>query len=131
MVDETEWPRTEYILSQTAYIARKPGGVSEVLQAGTKIVFQGRPGPHMEATDDAGRAAKARAGEQFTDPLRRLHLQASRPDATDLLEAIANRLVGTPTTPLPVLTPQAAPAAPQPPPAPAVPPPPPPSAPKR
>lgn len=65
-----------YRLLEKAEIARVPGGGRELLDAGTEIIYLGRPGPHMEPLNDAARAQFAAAGAaaMTLDPTARLDL---------------------------------------------------------
>lgn len=67
-MNEPTYPRGKYRLTMKAYASRKPGGDLEMLEPGTEIEYEGKPGPHMEALDDDAKVAKALAGEQRLDP---------------------------------------------------------------
>ena len=88
MAQQQEWPEATYILRQAAFMPTKPGGRCQWLQAGASVTYQGKPGPHMEATCEEGREALKRAGEQTLSPLNRLALHGTSDD--DLLEAMRN-----------------------------------------
>lgn len=61
-----DWPKGTYRLTETAYMPRVPGGVSEHLAAGTEVVYEGKPGPHMEPLDSGAKDARKRADEGET-----------------------------------------------------------------
>jgi len=122
MAQQENWPTCEYRLTARAYIGRSPEKRHEMLEPGTIIVYDKMPGPHMEAIDDEGRAAKSRAREQNIDPFRHMG-RFYKPEADDLLDAIVARLGLQPTpaavTPKqPAAPPAATPPAPPPPPPP-------------
>jgi hypothetical protein len=129
-MEDNEWPETDYILSETAYMPRAPGGVNEHLKKGTKVRYHGEPGPHMEPTDKAGEDARARVSHKTLNPLQRIPLRGQNEDSImDQLRDALNNAPGRPT-PLPgrnMTPPPPVPPVNDPPPkAPAVPPPPPP-----
>jgi hypothetical protein len=68
MPDDDGWPECDYTLTQRAYAPRVPGADPEMLDAGTVVRYKGKPGPHMQATDDEGRIAIAMAGNQTLNP---------------------------------------------------------------
>lgn len=67
-MSEIIFPRGRYRLTQKALMPRNPGGEPELLLPGTEVIYEGKPGPHMEALDDDAKVAKALAGEQRLDP---------------------------------------------------------------
>jgi len=66
MVD-APWPAAKYRLLDRAYMGMFPGDEPRIVEAGAEVIWDGKPGPHMEALDDEGRAAKERAGIQRLD----------------------------------------------------------------
>lgn len=72
--DTTQYPTGRYVLNQKAHMARTPGGDVEMLEGGTEIVYDGKPGPHMDALDDDARLAKAMAGQQDLHPENKIAL---------------------------------------------------------
>ena len=66
MVD-APWPAAKYRLLDRAYMGMFPGDEPRIVEAGAEVIWDGKPGPHMEALDDDGRAAKERAGFQRLD----------------------------------------------------------------
>ena len=86
MVQATEWPEAQYTLTQKAYAPLQPGGPAQLLERGTVITHDGKPGPHMTPMCEKGREAHRLAGEQTLDPLRRLPLNGV--SDTDLIDAL-------------------------------------------
>lgn len=79
------WPTARYRITQKSYLPRHLGGDFEIIDpdyvgpglrepAPQYVVWDGKPGPHMEATDDAGREAIARAGKQSLTPANSLSM---------------------------------------------------------
>lgn len=76
--DVPKWPAGRYKLTQESYIGRIPGADHEKLPAGTEIIWDGLPGPHMEPIDAQAIANVAHAertvGMQTLDPTSELSL---------------------------------------------------------
>ncbi len=77
----TTWPTCKYRLTQKAYIARAPGLEPEIIDPNREtnpddpfITYDGKPGPHMQATCAVGQAAIDAAGPQTLDPTNTLSL---------------------------------------------------------
>jgi len=66
MSEQITWPRATYRLTEEAYMPRVPGAGDEMLPVGTEIIFDGKPGGHMEAMDADGQLAKSLAGTSGT-----------------------------------------------------------------
>lgn len=66
-MSDIEWPTAKYRLNQPAHIGMFPGDEHRVLDAGVEILYDGKPGPHMDPVDEAAHAAKARVGKQVLD----------------------------------------------------------------
>lgn len=85
--DAAKWPPGRYRLSQKAYMARVPGGDHEVLDEGTEVVWDGLPGPHMDALDAQAKAnvehAQKTHGTQTLDPTNELSLILGEIDDVD------------------------------------------------
>jgi hypothetical protein len=79
-MSEAPWPAASYKLNQRAYMPRSPGFDHDVLEEGTTVLWDGKPGPHMDPLDDTARAAKERAGEMTLDWTQYMPLNG---DATD------------------------------------------------
>lgn len=74
---EAPWPAARYRLLAKAYIPRSPGREHEVLEEGAEVVWDGKPGPHMQPLDEEGEAAMLRAGPQKLDPFGTIQLNAA------------------------------------------------------
>ena len=66
-MSDIEWPTAKYRLNQPAHIGMFPGDEHRILEAGVEILYDGKPGPHMDPVDEAAHAAKARVGKQVLD----------------------------------------------------------------
>jgi hypothetical protein len=120
-----EWPLAKYKLLVKSYIPRRPGEEHEIIDPTHEItdgVFEdpfiwwnGKPGPHMEPTCDAGREAQARAGFQELDPTKELslvlgegaELQAKTADLMSALFALLGKQATLTNLQPPVLSPPA------------------------
>ena len=80
-----DWPTTKYRLNAKAFAPRFPGTDHELLEAGTEIVSNLKPGPHMDALTPEGEEAKRRAGHQELDFTR--HQPLAVGDEDDQLAA--------------------------------------------
>jgi hypothetical protein len=92
-MDMADWPTTEYTLTRRAYMPRFPGSDHELLEEQTKVVWDGKPGPHMEPLTDEGREAVQRAGPQVLDFTQ--HEPLSAGDDEDKMAARIAKAVAT------------------------------------
>lgn len=116
-----DWPTARYRLKARAYMPRMPGFDHEMLEPGTEVFWNGKPGPHMDALDEAGAEALLRAGPQSLDPFGSVPLGAAVSDEDVLAERIGAALAKALPGVLAAMTAQQAPivhAAPAPAPAP-------------
>lgn len=92
------WPTARYRLTQKSYIARLPGEDPEIIDpelTGANgqplhdpfVIWNGKPGPHMEPTCPLGEEAVKRAGPQTLTPINELSLVLG--EDTDLDTRIA------------------------------------------
>lgn len=95
--DVQKWPQGRYKLTERAYIGRIPGADHEPLEAGTDVVWDGMPGPHMDPLDAQARANVEHAlrtqGRQTLDPTQDLSLIVGEVDDVDAeIEAMNARV---------------------------------------
>lgn len=89
-----QWPVGRYRLEQRSYIPSAPGMVHELLEAGTEITFDGKPGPHMTPLDEGAALAYELSGAKdvVLDPFSRIPLNAPTENdaqAERIAEAVA------------------------------------------
>lgn len=58
---EVKWPAGRYRLQDKAYLPTFPGAEPQLLESGTEIVHDGKPGLTMEPLDDGAKQAKEMA----------------------------------------------------------------------
>lgn len=71
------WPAARYKLMQKSFIPREPFGEHELIDPERDdpyVVWDGKPGPHMQATDEIGAEAIKKAGRQTLNPTSELSL---------------------------------------------------------
>lgn len=62
MTEITTFSAGRYRLLRKSYLPRRPGEMCEVLDEGAEVLFDGRPGPHLDPLDDVARQNVERAG---------------------------------------------------------------------
>lgn len=93
MAEETG-PTGRYRLLMQSYMPRSPGLDSELLEPGTEVVWDGKPGPHMQPIDGGAQVAYVTAGadKMTLDPFARLPLTDAATDDDLLAERIARAM---------------------------------------
>jgi len=84
-----------YQLLFEAYMPRMPGQACELLAAGTHVVSDLRPGPHLLPTNDAARAAFQAAGvtSMHLDPFARVPMSDPATDEEAMTERFVRALM--------------------------------------
>ena len=92
------WPAARYRLIQKSFIPRAPGDEHELIDpemngVDPHVIWDGKPGPHMQATDEIGSEAIKRAGRQTLNPTSELSLVLGEEQDLRKQLADAQRLV--------------------------------------